>query len=204
MKSCWIYCGAPTENLIIKPPDDAFIIAADRGYNILERIGITPNLLIGDFDSITDIIPDNCPIISAPTEKDDTDTMLAVKKALSLGYDDIALIASIGGRLDHTFANIQTLAYISSNGCKGRLVGENDLVYFCEKGEFIFPKIDSMYFSVFSYTTESQISLIGTKYTLNNYCLSNKFPLGVSNEIIDNEAIIKIKDGKIIIIFSKK
>lgn len=203
MKSCWIYCGAPTINFNIKPPDNAFIIAADSGYSILKHLGITPNILLGDFDSFADTIPENCEIITAPTEKDDTDTMLAVKTALSKGYYDITIAASIGGRLDHTFANIQTLAYIADNGGNGKLLGENDIVYLCEKGKYFFDKQKDMYFSIFSYTDTSDISLSGTKYTLNNYCLTNKFPLGVSNEIIAEEGCLTINHGQIIVVFSK-
>ncbi len=203
MKSCWIFCGAPTYKFNIMPPTNVFVIAADSGYTLLKEKNIKPNILLGDFDSFIGTKPHDCEIIVAPTEKDDTDTMLAVKTALSRGYDDITIAASIGGRLDHTFANMQTLAYISANGGRGCLIGENDTVYFCTKGEYNFPKIDNMYFSVFSYTEEANISLNGTKYTLNNYCLTNKFPLGVSNEIIDEEGHLIVNDGQIIVIFSK-
>lgn len=203
MKSCWIYCGAPTENFNIVPPADSFIIAADSGYDILKKLRITPHILLGDFDSITDPIPNNCEIITAPTEKDDTDTMLAVKVALSKGYDDITIAASIGGRLDHTFANIQTLAFINKNDGKGKLIGENDIVYFCKRGKYSFPNLQKMYFSVFSYTETSNISLIGTKYPLNNYLIDNCFPLGVSNEIIENNCQLTVHDGQVIVIFSK-
>ena len=203
MKSCWIFSGAPTERFNIIPPDDVLIIAADSGYSLLKSNNIQPDIILGDFDSYTDNIPDNCEIITAPTEKDDTDTMLAVKTALSRGYIDITIAASIGGRLDHTIANIQSLAYISDMGGKGCLLGENDIVFFCTKGEYTFSKKNNMFFSIFSYTPNSVISLAGTKYPLQNYCLTNKFPLGVSNEIVDNEANLIIYDGQIIIIFSK-
>ena len=129
--------------------------------------------------------------------------MLAVKTALSRGYTDITIASSIGGRLDHTLANSQTLAYIADNGGKGQLLGENDIVYFCKEGNFIFSKHNNMYFSLFAYTENADISLSGTKYPLNNYCLTNKFPLGVSNEIIENDAKLTITNGQIIVIFSK-
>ena len=203
MKSCWIYCGAPTENFSIKPPSEALIIAADSGYSVLKRLGIKPDILLGDFDSLTDDIPDNCEIITAPSEKDDTDTMLAVKTALSRGYQDITLVASIGGRLDHTIANIQALAYIADNRSTGRMLGESDTVHFCTAGEYTFPKPDNMYFSVFSYSESSTISLTGTKYPLDNYCLTNKFPLGVSNEILETDGKLTVNSGQVLVIFSK-
>ena len=204
MKSCWIYCGAPSESFYLKPPDDSFVIAADSGYNILKVLEITPNILLGDFDSLTSEIPNNCEIITAPAEKDDTDTMLAVKTALLRGYYDITLVSSIGGRLDHTFANIQTLAYISDKGGIGKLIGKNDIVYFCEPGIYYFNTMKEAYFSVFSYTESALISLTGTKYPLSNYRLTNTFPLGVSNEIISSRAQLNVNDGQTIVIFSKK
>ncbi len=204
MKSCWIYCGAPTKNFREKPPVDSLVIAADSGYSILKKIGIVPDILLGDFDSIKETLPDNCEIITAPAEKDDTDTMLAVKTALSRGYYDITIASAIGGRLDHTFANIQTLAYISNNGGNGKLLGENDAVYFCEKGEYIFLQQRDAYFSVFSYTDKSEISLLGTKYPLTDYCLINSFPLGVSNEYLEKQVCLTVNNGQVIVIISKK
>ncbi len=203
MNLCWIYSGAPTNSFNIKPPLNSFIIAADSGYTILKRLGITPDILLGDFDSLNETLPNNCEIITAPTEKDDTDTMLAVKIALSRGYSDITIAASVGGRLDHTYANIQTLAYISANGGNGKLLGENDIVYLCGKGEYVFSKTENMYFSVFSYAETSEITLLGTKYPLKNYSLTNKFPLGVSNEFADNQVNLIVNNGQVVVIFSK-
>ncbi len=200
---CWIFCGAPSNNYNISPPDDAYIIAADSGYSVLKRLGIKPNLLLGDFDSYRFELPDDCEIIRASSEKDDTDTMLAVKLALSRGYKDIVIAASIGGRLDHTFANIQTLAYILENGGYGYLLGENDIVHLLNTGEYTFDKLKGMYFSIFSYSEKATITTFGTKYNLSEYCLTNKFPLGVSNEIIVDKCCINIKNGQILVVFSK-
>ncbi len=203
MKSCWIFCGAPAENFRVRPPENAYIIAADSGYSVLKRMGITPDILLGDFDSLNDEINDDCIIITSPTEKDDTDTMLAVKTALDKGCTDITLASSIGGRLDHTYANIQTLAYISRFGASGCMIGENDIVYLLNEGEHFINKIENMYFSIFAYSENATITTTGTKYNLYNYCLSNKFPLGVSNEIIENECKLTIKDGQVLVIFSQ-
>lgn len=202
-KFCWIFCGAPNNDYKISPPNDAYIIAADSGYSVLKNLGIKPNLVLGDFDSYTSELPKNCEIIKAPSEKDDTDTMLAVKIALSRGYKDIVIAASIGGRLDHTFANIQTLAYILENGGYGYLLGENDSVHLLNAGEYTFKKINGMYFSIFSYSEKATVTTCGTKYNLSEYCLTNKFPLGVSNEIIDDKCYVNVKFGQILVIFSE-
>lgn len=171
---------------------------------MINRLALRPNVFVGDFDSLTDEIPSDCEVITAPAEKDDTDTMLAVKTAMSRGYSDITIAGSIGGRLDHTIANIQTLAYIVDNGGKGRLVGEIDTVEVFGAGEYRFSQDDSMYFSVFSYGKEAVVTTRGTKYDLNGYRLTNSFPLGVSNEIILSECTLKIEKGRVLVIFSKK
>lgn len=202
-KNCWIFGGAPNNDYKISPPNDTYIIAADSGYSILKALGIKPNLVLGDFDSYTSELPKDCEIIKAVPEKDDTDTMLAVKIALSRGYKDIVIAASIGGRLDHTFANIQTLAYILENGGYGYLLGENDIVHLLNVGEYTFEKINGMYFSIFSYSEKATVTTCGTKYNLSEYCLTNKFPLGVSNEIISDKCCINVKNGQILVIFSK-
>lgn len=204
-KSCWIFGGAPvSRDYKIIPPSDAYLIAADSGFSLLKRAGSIPDLVLGDFDSLTEDKPVGCEILTAAAEKDDTDTMLAVKTALARGFSDIVIVGSIGGRFDHTVANIQTLAYILDNGGKGKLIGENDTVELLGVGEYRFPKNESMYFSVLSYSEEAVVTTSGTKYDLNSYRLTNNFPLGVSNEILSSECVLKIEKGKILVIFSKK
>lgn len=204
MKSCWIFCGAPSKKFNIYPPENSYVIAADNGYSFVKQLGIKPDLIIGDFDSLSENISDDCQIINAPAEKDDTDTMLAVKKALSMGFEDITLASSIGGRLDHTYANIQTLAYIIDKNAKCCMVGEKDIVYLLNPGEYTFNRKTNMYFSIFSYGKNAIVSTVGTKYDLTEYLLTNKFPLGVSNEIIAHKCNLLVKDGQILVIFSQK
>lgn len=203
MRPCWIFAGAPADDLIAVPPENAYIIAADSGYLAVKRSGLTPDLVLGDFDSL-DEEPDCSEILTSPAEKDDTDTMLAVKTALDKGYTDIIIAGSIGGRLDHTYANIQTLAYILKNGGSGRLIGENDTVELLNAGEYNYERKDGMYLSLFSYGESAVITSTGTKYDLTKYRLDNTFPLGVSNEIIDDKCGISVHEGQVLVIFSKK
>lgn len=204
-KICWIFSGAPiSSSYNVDPPSGAYLIAADSGYSLIKRFGLIPNVLVGDFDSLTEDIPTNCEIITAPAEKDDTDTMLAVKIAMSRGYNNITIAGSLGGRLDHTIANIQTLAYIVDNGGRGILVGERDTAEVLRAGEYKFSQNDNMYFSLFSFGEKASVTTRGTKYDLNSYQLTNSFPLGVSNEIISSECTLKIEKGRVLVIFSKK
>lgn len=202
MQSCWIFGGAPfCGNIDL--PDNAFIIAADSGYNTVKQLGLTPNITLGDFDSIKEK-PVCKEIITAAAEKDDTDTMLAVKTAINRGISDISIVGAIGGRLDHTFANIQTLAYILQHGGFGRLIGENDIVELLNAGEYSYERKNGMYLSLFAYGESAVITSKGTKYDLTEYVLYNTFPLGVSNEITEDKCSISVQKGQLLVIFSKK
>lgn len=205
MRPCWIFGGAPISGkLLCEPPHDAYIIAADSGYSSVLEMGYSPDLTVGDFDSLTGEMPSVGEVFTVGAEKDDTDTMLAVKKALEAGYKDISITGAIGGRLDHTIANIQTLAYIKSHGGKGRLVGERDIVLLEREGRYIYKRMDGMYLSLFSYGNSAEVSVSGVKYCLDRHCLENTFPLGVSNEITEQECTFTVWKGEVLVIFSKK
>lgn len=202
MQSCWIFGGAPFFGDITLPKN-AFIIAADSGYNTVKQYGFTPNITLGDFDSLKEK-PVCDEVITVAAEKDDTDTMLAVKTALDRGFTDISIVGAIGGRLDHTFANIQTLAYILQHGGFGRLIGESDTVELLNIGEYSYERSVGMYLSLFAYGELAVITSRGTKYDLTEHTLDNAFPLGVSNEITEDKCSISVHKGQLLVIFSKK
>lgn len=204
MNPCWIFGGAPLNgNLIEIPPENAYIIAADSGYSNVKAMNLTPDIVLGDFDSL-DEKPVCGEILTAPAEKDDTDTMLAVKTALERGFREIFIAGGIGGRLDHTIANIQSLAYIKAHGGFGRLIGESDIVELIGEGTYSYKRREGMYISLFSYGSSAVVTITGVKYCLNAHRLDDTFPLGVSNEIIDDECSIIVSEGQILVIFSKK
>lgn len=205
MKECWIFGGAPiTDYSCINVSENTVIIAADGGYDHLKRLNICPNYIIGDFDSYKGDLPDNCEIITVPVRKDDTDMMLAVKKALEIGCVKIYIGGALGGRLDHSIANIQTLEYISDNGGYGVIIDSDNIVGIQDIGTVIYEKMDGWYFSVFSLTEKSELSLSGTSFDVNNCILTRGFPLGVSNEIIADNAEVTVFSGKLLIIRSRK
>ena len=94
MKKCYIICGGPEPCMNAEISEGAFIICADSGYDKALQAGIKPNLILGDFDSLENPLPDNIETMRSPAHKDDTDTMLAVRTALDRGYDDITLISA--------------------------------------------------------------------------------------------------------------
>ncbi len=205
MSECYIFGGAKIENYgFIKIPNDAFIIAADSGISHLKGFGVEPNIIMGDFDSCEFPTEYNCEIVRFKPEKDDTDLMIAVKKALSLGFDKIFILGATGGRFDHTIAALQTLEYIYEHGYYGALFDENNAVYIQGVGKSRYKADKNCYFSVLSLTDESVVSISGTKYELQDSVIARSFPLGVSNEFVKGYAEIELSKGKVLIIYSKK
>ena len=120
--ACVIVGAGELEDAVIRRREGDLVIAADGGLKYLERAGIAPDIALGDFDSLG-YRPNLPEVIYHPPEKDDTDTMLAVREGFARGFDTFVIYAGLGGRLDHTVANLQTLAFIAENGGRGYLVG---------------------------------------------------------------------------------
>ena len=117
-KLCLIVSGGAFAPLPedLRAPD--FVIACDRGWQYAARLGVTPDLIVGDFDSAA-APRAGAPVERLPTRKDDTDTMYAARRATELGYRNVAVCCAFGGRLDHTLANIQTAAWIAARSRSG-------------------------------------------------------------------------------------
>lgn len=192
-----------SETLKISPGD--IIICADKGLNHAKSLKISPDIVVGDFDSYKDELPENAEIFYSIPEKDDTDTMLAVKTALERRAEKIIIHGALGGRFDHAFANIQTLLYIYKHGCIAEISDCDNVITVCGEGEHFFEVWDDWYFSVFALTEKLEIERMnGVKYPLENYCMKNSFPLGVSNEIIESKALLKIRSGTALVVRSKR
>lgn len=201
---CAIFAGGEIKDLSFIDVSDDFIICADSGYKYARELGIVPDMIIGDFDSYTDELPENIEIYRSIPEKDDTDTMLAVKTAISRGFTEIVLYGALGKRFDHTFANVQTLLYAHENGCTMRIADADNEITLQSAGEIYYPKRDGWYFSIFALTDTAVISeYSGVKYPLENYTLTSSFPVGVSNEITADSAFLKISSGIVLVVRSK-
>lgn len=181
-----------------------YIIAADGGYRHLKKFGLKCDYCLGDFDSL-DSVPDEADE-KYPSKKDDTDTMLAVKHGLLKGFDEFVILGGLGGRLDHTFANISALEYLKSHGANGILADENTAVQLCAAGDNVKPMMAGQYFSVFPFgCSQALISMQGVEYPLESHILKSDFPLGVSNMITDIQKFkITIHEGKIIVMECRK
>lgn len=202
---CSIFGGADIKAYDDICLSDGLIIAADRGYIHCRRLGIADriSLLIGDFDSIGEDIPDNISVIKAPCEKDDTDMMLAVKKGFEAGCGEFHIYGGLGGRFGHTAANIQTLMYILNRGGRGVLFGDEYDIELLSRGTRYYEDCGTRYVSIFSVTEKSEVILSGLKYS-GEVTFTNDFPLGASNEFNeDGKCEITVKSGIIAVVFEK-
>lgn len=191
--------------LMCLPPEGAdLILCADTAYRQASEAGLVPNVVIGDFDRESEPPIGIGRIVRVPSEKDDTDTMLCIKYAIEAGANEIVIAGGIGGRLDHTIANIQSLAYAASCGVAAVLTdGKNEARILSGRAKF--PRKTGFYFSVFAYGGVCRgVSESGVKYPLRDVRLTPDFPLGVSNEITDDFAEIEVKEGRLLIIQSKR
>lgn len=191
-----------------------YCIACDAGFLHAQQMGILPDLIVGDFDSLSEAGPlamsgiqdimENDPerVVKLNVKKDDTDTQKAVKIALSKGYKKIFLYGTLGGRrVDHTIANIQTLLYIKHGGGKGYIMDAHTMLMIAENETVSFHKGNSGYISIFSLSPISKgVTIKGLMFTMADGELKYDFPLGTSNEFIENEeAEITVKDGTLLI-----
>ena len=180
-----------------------YVIACDRGYLHAERMGVRPDLILGDFDSSP--VPDGCiPFEQFSSHKDDTDTMLAVRKALSLHHREIIISCAFGGRLDHTVANIQAGAYAADHQAVVQLLGADTKAWIFRDKTLCFPRQSGYSLSVFSLTDSCLVSITGTEYECRNLAIRNIFPIGISNEWISDMARIAVKGGIAMVMESRQ
>ncbi len=187
-----------------KKNEDDFVIACDKGYEYAKRLGIVPDIILGDFDSYEGSIEDGENVLRYKSEKDDTDTMIAIKLAISKGYKRIDLLSALGGRLDHLYANLSSLRYALSKGVDCRIIGKNERVYLVKDGEIILERMENYSLSVFSMSDISKnVSIKGAKYELENHDISNAYPIGISNEWAERTVKISVERGILLIICSQ-
>ena len=201
MKRCFIFAAGSFYGLRESPSSDDLIIAADAGYLLCEQLGIVPHLLLGDFDSCQRPAHFHN-VYHAPVEKDDTDTMLAIRAALKEGCDTIYIYGGTGGkRLDHTLANLQALLYLRRHGAAGWLY-DDDFIWTVIENETLKIKksVEWGIVSAFCFGDKAEgIRGTGLQYPLEDAVLTPDFPLGVSNHILEPVASITVQKGALAI-----
>ncbi|MCR5670320.1 MAG: thiamine diphosphokinase [Butyrivibrio sp.] len=205
---CLIISGGAFADLSRQELYADYVIACDSGLDYADRYGIVPDLVMGDYDSVSEenlkrIETNEIKSLRFPKEKDDTDTSLALKHALELGYKDIRMVCVFGNRMDHAFANIQVAHYGAKRGATVRMYDEKTKITVFSNSKIELAGKKGCNLSVFSLSDASRnVTIKGTKYELESGELTNSFPLGQSNEITCDKAEVSVEDGVIMVILS--
>ena len=203
MGTCVIFCAAEFDKLAMPLASDDYVLAADGGLAHVQKLGLTPNGIIGDFDSLG-FVPTGAEVF--PVEKDDTDAMLAARKGLELGFRDFLFYGSLDGpRLDHTIANFQTLQFLADHDARGYLVGRDYIITVVKNETIRFEAGAEGILSVFCLGPDAKgVTLEGLYYPLKDGTLTSGFPLGVSNHFTETPASITVTDGSLLVMWDRK
>ena len=198
--ACFIFGAGDFYGLHTQPRKEDFIIAADGGWRWCEQSGVTPHLLLGDFDSL-DTVPQFSNIHRVPVEKDDTDMMLAIKEGLQRGEVEFHIYGGLGGkRSDHTIANLQALLYLASHGARGYLYGNGETYTAIRDSAVTFPAQEEGILSVFCLGADAEgVTIRGGQYEVEEVVLTADFPLGVSNHFTGAPVTVSVRHGSLLI-----
>ncbi len=184
---------------------DDLIIAADGGYDAATKLGLEPDAVIGDFDS-GDEPKTAAYVVKLNRDKDDTDTLAAVRLGLRRGYKTFVIYGGVGGRIDHTMANFETLRFLNNYDAAGYLVDRDCIATVITDGKFALPKAARGTVSVFAFGGRAEgVTEKNLKFPLTDATLTPDYPLGVSNSTVDGSApvSISVKHGSLLIFFPR-
>lgn len=207
---CIVICAGDFTPVEIKEKDGDFVIAVDGGYLYSKVAEVAPDLIVGDFDSVGEAEVEELSLmkLTAPERivelnpnKDDTDTLAALKIGLEKGYRNFHIYAAMGGRLEHTIANIQCLHFLKNHGAKGYIMDAFSMMTLIQNETVAFQKGMDGYLSLFSLNEKAKgVTIRNMKYPLENAELTNDFPVGISNEFIGEEGEVTVEDGTLLAI----
>lgn len=208
-EKCMIIGAAPVRNSAVFDefdPKEYFIICADGGYDTAVKYNIVPDCIIGDFDSTKYEIPETKNVIKLPAEKDATDTMYAAYVGMKLGYREFLMVGCLGGeRFDHTYANYNVMYYISQNSGNAIMADSKSKVFMLKGRKLTLSDMKGYTVSVFPFgNSNCTVTYEGLKYPMNADTLTTGELLsGISNEIIENKASVKVSAGCALVIVMK-
>ena len=180
--------------------EDDYVIYCDSGLKHMDKLGLKPSLIVGDFDSHVNPHMDVETIV-LPTVKDDTDTFFAAKEGVKRGFGDFVLIGVIGERLDHSLANVSILLYLRANGRRAQIIDDYSVMKIVgSETEYI--SDDYSFFSLLNITGKANgITIKNAKYELENGSINADYQYGVSNEITPGKvAEVSVSDGELLLV----
>ncbi|MBQ8162326.1 MAG: thiamine diphosphokinase [Clostridia bacterium] len=185
--------------------NNGLVICADAGFARARSFHLQPDLVAGDFDSMkdTELAGFTGEVIRLPVEKDDTDTLYCLKEARRRGFHKFHLLGCLGGRLDHTYANLQALCDCAKRGEEAEMADHHHKVRIFAPGTYTIPREEDRKLSFFAYSEKAScVELCGCKWNLHGAVLDNFYPLGVSNAWAEEEAVLSFASGMILMIIS--
>ena len=203
MKRCVIVAGADINNygyIRSRLKESDYFIFCDCGLRHMKSLGFAPNLIVGDFDSYEKPNSDIETIV-LPCEKDDTDTVFAVKEALKRGFDDFLIIGAIGARLDHTLGNVSILLMLETLGKSAMIIDDySEMEIVSSKPAYVDSSFE--YFSLINISgTAKGVTIKNAKYPLESEEITCEYQYGISNEVIPTKtAEISVSDGRLLLI----
>lgn len=209
---CFIICAGDIEISEIPVKEGDFVIAADGGYLYCRVFAVTPDCVIGDFDSLEEAGQEELAllaqaepekVIRLQAEKDDTDTLAAIRLGLSKGIREFHFYGALGGRLEHTIANIQSLLFLKNRGAKGYIWDGNTMLTVIKDESIAFQKEMEGTLSIFSLGEKAEgVTETGLKYKLDKAVVTNDFPVGISNEFMGKQAEISVEKGALLVMIT--
>lgn len=201
---CYIVGAMDPGPIRLAPQRPAFVIAADLGLSHLERQGIVPDLIVGDFDSLGRLPPGEN-VLRYPPEKDDPDMLLAIKRGLERGCRQFVLYGGTGGRPDHAYANLQSLAYLAGRGARGYLVGAGMVSTVIQDGSLLFTPEHRGVISVFCHGAQARgVEERGLYYSLHGATLTADNSIGLSNRFTGQAAAVSVERGQLLVMWEEE
>ena len=188
----WLRCG-----------EEDLLLCADGGYDAAVRWGLKPDLVIGDFDSMPAAHIRECDTVTLPVRKDDTDMAVCIAEGRKRGYRAFRMAGCIGGRLDHTIANLQLLYDCALRGESAWMADGQNRVTVLTPGEYELAPIPGRKLSLLAYTPEvTGVTLTGASWPLKDATLTSRVPLGVSNEAVAPHPRLSFSTGAVLLLYS--
>ncbi|MEG2660548.1 MAG: thiamine diphosphokinase [Oscillospiraceae bacterium] len=205
MKRCIILAARPISVQMREYCNEGdYVIAVDAGYENARTLCLTPNLYVGDFDS-ADVPKNAVNVMRLPSEKDETDTYYAAQKAVGEGFTDVLILGGMGGRFDHTLANMSTLLYLAKNKVNAIMADENNEISVLLPGSYDISPKDDFFLSFYPIEPVAKgVTIKHVKYPIENAEIKNTFPICTSNEFNFVPVSISVKTGGLFMVLSRK
>ncbi|MGN0778018.1 MAG: thiamine diphosphokinase [Aristaeellaceae bacterium] len=193
------------EQAWLRREEGDLLLCADGGYDAAMAFGMRPDLVVGDFDSMpAEHVRGEDAVLRLPVHKDDTDMVVCLQEGRKRGYRTFRIGGGLGGRIDHTLANLQCLCDCALRGEEAWLCDAHNRVTILPPGEHLLHRMPGRRLSLLAFTPQvTGVTLRGTVWELTEASLSSRYPLGVSNEFVQDTASLRFTDGLLLVVHAE-